>query len=141
MVRKQYPYTPKFGEKYIGKYPINLKSSWEYKFAQWLDYNENIIKWSNERHAIRYYDPIQMKDRRYFPDFYVKTKNNMEYIVEIKPYKETKEPRKTKGQSKKTKLYQEATYLTNQAKWEAATKYCKKFGYEFKILSEREIFK
>jgi len=144
MQRKQYPYIPKFIDKYIGKFPIKFRSSWELKFAQWLDYNENIIKWSSERHYIPYYDPMQMKNRRYIPDFYAKIKNNngyTEYIIEIKPKKETVPPRKTNKQSKKTKLYQEATYITNQAKFSAAQKYCKKFGYQWKIISEQELFK
>ena len=141
---KRYPYVPKFVEKYIGKYPIYFKSSWEINFGRWLDYNNNVIKWSNERFPIKYYDPIQMKYRRYYPDFYMKIKDNngklTEYIIEIKPNKETKPPKKTKGQSKNTKLYQEATYITNQAKFEAAEKFCKKFGYRWKILTEKELF-
>jgi len=136
---------PKFATKYIGKYPIYFRSSWEESFARWLDYNENVIKWSSERHAIHYYDPMQSKTRRYFPDFYAKIKNKsnkyIEYIIEIKPKKETKPPRKSNKQSKKTKLYQEATYITNTAKFDAAEKYCRKFGYHFKIVSEDILFK
>lgn len=145
MKRKRYPYVPKYATKYIGKYPIYFRSSWEESFAKWLDYNENVIKWSSERHAIQYYDPMQMKTRRYFPDFYAKIKNKsgkyVEYIIEIKPNKETKPPRKTKKQSKKTKLYQESTYITNTAKFEAAEKYCRKFGYCWKIVTEKELYK
>lgn len=144
MKRKQYPYTPKFINKYIGRYPIKFRSSWELRFAQWLDYNESVIKWSSERHAISYYDPVQMKYRRYFPDFYAKIKSDnryTEYIIEIKPKKETRPPRKTNKQSKKTKLWQEATYITNSAKFQAAQEYCRKFGYCWKIVSEDILFK
>ena len=144
MKRKQYPYMPKFIDKYIGKYPLSLRSSWELKFAQWLDYNELVIKWSYERHAIPYYNPIYKDYKRYFPDFYAKIKNNngyTEYIIEIKPKKETVPPKKTNKQSKKTKLYQEATYLTNQAKFEAARVYTKKMRMSFKIITEIELFK
>jgi hypothetical protein len=145
MQRKVYPYVPKFTTKFIGHYPINFRSSWEVSFARWLDYNENVTAWSNEKHAIPYYDPMQMKNRRYFPDFYAKIKNKnnkiIEYIIEIKPKKETRPPRKTKAQSKRTKLYQESTYITNSAKFEAAEKYCKKMGYIFKIVSEDKLFK
>ena len=31
------------------------------------------------------------------------------------------------------------TYAKNQAKWEAARKYCDKNGWEFKILTEYEL--
>ena len=145
MKRKIYTYVPKFANKYIGKYPLKMRSSWELSFARWLDYNENVIKWSSERHAIQYYDPCQMKNRRYFPDFYAKIRNTndkyIEYIIEIKPKKETRPPKKSNKQSKKTKLYQEATYITNSAKFQAAENYCKKFGYIFKIISEDVLFK
>jgi len=145
MSRKVYPYVPKFANKFIGRYPIMLKSSWEESFARWLDYNESVVRWSNEKHAIQYYDPMQSKNRRYFPDFYAAIKNKqdkvVEYIIEIKPKKETRPPRKTNKQSKKTKLYQEATYITNKAKFEAAEFYCKKMGYIYKIISEDVLYK
>ena len=145
MQRKVYPYVPKFMNKFIGHYPIKFRSSWEVSFARWLDYNENVITWSNEKHAIPYYDPMQSKNRRYFPDFYAKIKNKnnkvTEYIIEIKPKKETRPPRKNNKQSKKTKLYQEATYITNSAKFESARFYAKKMGYIFKIITEEELFR
>ncbi|GAF87684.1 unnamed protein product, partial [marine sediment metagenome] len=69
-----------------------------------------------------------------------KRKEPVKYIIEVKPNKETKPPMKTRGQSKKTQLYQEATWLTNQAKFNAAQQYCKKLGYRFKLLTEKQMF-
>jgi hypothetical protein len=113
-------------------------------FSQWLDANPSVMEWSSESHVVRYYDPVQMKNRRYYPDFYMKVATRdggfRKYLVEVKPYRETLPPRKTKRQSKKTQLYQESTYLTNRAKWEAAEKYCKKMGLEWKVLTEKELF-
>jgi hypothetical protein len=137
-------FVPRFPKKYIGSYPIIVRSSWERMMCQWLDSNESVIKWSSEGHIINYYDPIQMKRRRYFPDFFVtilnKDKKPINYIIEVKPEKETKPPTKTKGQSKKTQLYQETTWITNQAKFKAANNYCKKLGYKFMLLTEKEMF-
>jgi len=69
MKKKQY--VPKNPTKYIGKYPISIKSTWEKKFCRWLDANPSVIKWSSENIYIQYYDPIQKKNRRYYPDFYM----------------------------------------------------------------------
>lgn len=143
--KKKYEnFMPRNSTKYIGKYPIIIRSSWEKMMCQWLDANPEVTKWSSESHIIYYYDPIQMKNRRYYPDFFAtivnKKKQPVKYIIEVKPDKETRPPVKTRGQSTKTKLHQEATYLTNQAKFNAAQKYCKKLGYHFKLLTEKEIF-
>ena len=42
---------------------------------------------------------------------------------------------------RKTKSWAYAVrmYVTNMAKWEAARKYCKKKGWEFKIVTEYEL--
>ncbi len=112
--------------------------------CQWLDANPEVVNWSSESHIIYYYDPVQMKQRRYYPDYFATILNSdkqpVKYIIEVKPNKETRPPVKTRGQSKKTKLYQEATWVTNQAKFNAAQQYCKKLGYHFKLLTENEMF-
>lgn len=137
-------FVPKFPGKYIGSYPIICRSQWERQMCQWLDCNEGVVKWSSENITIHYYDPVQMKKRRYYPDFYarMKTKSGYEeYVIEVKPHKETKPPSKRGKKSVKTKLYQEATYLTNQAKFRAAEQWCRKMGYKFKVLTEKQLFR
>jgi len=137
-------FIPKNSKKYCGSYPILARSSWERMYMQWLDMTPSIIEWSSENVHIRYYDPIQQRTRRYYPDFYqrVLEKDGIykEYIVEIKPAKETKPPRKTGKKSNKTLRHQQATYLTNQAKFEAAEEYCDKIGMKFRIITEKELF-
>ena len=137
-------YIPKNSTKYIGTYPVQPKSTWERKFCRWLDANPSVIKWSSENIYIQYYDPVQQKNRRYYPDFYMEvlgiSGKLKRYIVEIKPQHETVLPVKTAKKSKKTMLYQEASYLTNQAKWKAARQYCNKLGYDFRIITERQLF-
>jgi hypothetical protein len=59
-------------------------------------------------------------------------------MVEIKPLKQTQEPVKRKL----TKQYvnEVMTYSINQAKWNAASEYCRKKGWEFKVITEKEIY-
>jgi len=134
-------YIPRNTEKYCGQYPIICRSSWEYKFATWLDYNKDVLEWASEGIRIPYFDPVKNKNRIYYPDFFVKFKNRKKFIVEIKPEKHMRLPRKKGKKSDKTMMIREATYLTNQAKFKAATQYCKKFGYIFEILTEKDLFR
>ena len=149
MKRKKYgknvsEFIPKNPKKYCGSYPCLVRSSWERMYCQFCDMTPSIVEWSSENIHIKYYDPVQQRTRRYYPDFYQRVLDQngkyKEYIVEIKPARETKPPRKTGKKSNKTLRFQQATYITNQAKFEAAEGYCKKIGMEFKIITERELF-
>ncbi|MFW6129704.1 MAG: TnsA endonuclease N-terminal domain-containing protein [Atribacterota bacterium] len=137
-------YEPKFMEKYKGQLPIITRSSWELNFCRWCDYNESVIEWNSESLAIHYFDPISQKTRRYYPDFTIKIRNSdgntKIYIVEVKPYNETKPPVKKGRKSKKTVLVEQKTYKRNLSKWIAADNYCKKYGYHFKIITEKDLF-
>jgi hypothetical protein len=138
-------YIPRNIEKYVGQYPIIARSSWEYRFFQWADSNPSILEWSSEGHCINYQDPYQPnKSRRYYPDIYavVKNKNGKHRcIIEIKPEKDTRLPRKKAGKSAKTLAMREHTYIVNQAKFKAAKEYCKRMGYEFVVLTEKQLFR
>jgi hypothetical protein len=61
-------------------------------------------------------------------------------LVEIKPKKQCCEPKK---RSKVTRGYitEVKTWLVNKAKWEAASEAAKTKGWEFKILTEDDLFK
>lgn len=137
-------FIPKNSKKYKGSYPCLIRSSWERMYAQFLDMTPSIVEWSSENIHIKYYDPVQQRTRRYYPDFYQRVLDQdgkyKEYIVEIKPAKETKPPRKTGKKSNKTLRHQYATWQTNQAKFEAAGEYCDKIGMKFKIITENELF-
>lgn len=131
-------------KKYVGRYPIIVRSGWERMFFQWLDVTPSVVEWSSENIAIPYYDPVQKKNRRYYPDVWMKIKNRNggfdKFVVEIKPDKECRPPTKKGKKSKKTQLFQEATWLTNQAKFKAAEDYCRKRGYKFKLMTEKVMF-
>lgn len=108
----------------------------------YCDLNENIIEWGSEEIALPYRSPLDNKIHRYFPDFYIKVKENngslKRYLIEIKPKKQTVEP---KVQKRKTKsyIYEVTEYAKNQAKWRAAEEFCKDRMWEFKVLTEDEL--
>jgi len=120
---------------------LTYRSSWELKFMQYCDLNEKILKWSSEEVVFKY--KLNGKTHRYFTDFMIKTRNlNDEIIttiIEIKPYKETQKP--IKGKKKQSTFLREClTYQKNIAKWTYATAACKRRGWIFKILTEKDLF-
>lgn len=133
-------YQPKNPQKYRGDVNnIIYRSLWERKFLIYCDTNENILEYSSEEIALPYRSPIDNRIHRYFPDFYIKVKEQTgqikKYIIEIKPKKQTIEP---KVQKRKTKsyIYEVVEYAKNQAKWKAAEEFCKDRMWEFKVLTE-----
>ena len=136
-------YQPSFPQKYKGD-PTNIiyRSLWERKFMVYCDLNENIIEWGSEEIALPYRSPIDRKIHRYFPDFYIKVKESngsiKKYLIEIKPKRQTVPPPKPQRQTKKY-LYEAYEYAKNQAKWAAATEFCKDRMWEFKVFTEDEL--
>ena len=136
-------YQPSYPKKYKGDHTnIVYRSLWERKFMVYCDKNENILEWGSEEVVVPYRSPVDNRYHRYFPDFYIKYKDNngkiKKSIIEIKPYKQCIEP---KVQKRKTKgyIYEVMEYAKNQAKWEAAKEWCLDRGYEFKVLTENEL--
>ena len=131
-------YRPTNKNKYKGD-PTSIiyRSLWERKFMVWCDKNENILEWGSEEIVIPYISPVDGKRHKYFPDFYVKIKGK-KYMVEVKPFKQTKEP---KTQKKITKSYvsEVLTWAVNKAKWKAAGEVCEDNGYKFMIITEKEL--
>ena len=136
-------FQPSYPRKYKGD-PTNIiyRSLWERKFMMYCDLNENIIEWGSEEIALPYRSPLDNRIHRYFPDFYIKVKENngslKRYLIEIKPKKQTVEP---KVQKRKTKsyIYEVTEYAKNMAKWKAAEEFCKDRMWEFKVLTEDEL--
>lgn len=133
-------FSPKHPKKYKGD-PTNIiyRSLWELRVMKYLDENTAVIEWSSEELAIPYICPTDNRPHRYFPDFIVKVRKpdgmSQTMILEVKPKKETIEPKKKK---KVTKQYitEVMTWGKNQAKWAAATEYCTDRGWIFKLITE-----
>ena len=136
-------YQPSYPKKYKGD-PTNIiyRSLWERRFMSYCDLNENILEWGSEEIALPYRSPIDGKIHRYFPDFYIKVKENngsiQKYIIEIKPKKQTIEP---KVQKRKTKgyIFEVTEWARNQAKWKVAEEFCEDRRWKFKILTEEDL--
>ena len=105
---------------------------------RYCDLNQDILYWASEELPVRYYNPLDKKYHRYFPDFVVKTVNNDKYMIEIKPYRQVKKPKQPK---RKTKSYMRESfeYIKNQAKWSAAKSFCEDKGMQFKIITEKDL--
>ena len=136
-------YYPSFPRKYKGD-PTNIiyRSLWERKFMVYCDKNQNILEWASEEIAIPYRSPIDNRVHRYFPDFYMKVKETngkiKNYVIEVKPAKQTKPPAKPKRQTKGY-IREAYEYARNQAKWKMAKEFCADRQWEFKVVTEKEL--
>jgi hypothetical protein len=133
-------FVPRNKEKFLGSKAI-YRSSLELRFMKFCDNNENVIKWGSENVVIPYLNPLDGKVHRYFVDNFVMIKEGNEikkYLVEIKPSKQLLPPT-TKYRKKSNLIYEQTMYITNQAKWDAARKFCDKKGYSFIILTEKQL--
>ena len=135
-------FTPKNPKKYKGD-PANIvyRSSWELRAMKWFDEQPNIIWWSSEELFVPYRSPVDQQMHRYFPDFVVRLRQvngkEVTMMLEVKPEKQTQMPVQ-KRQTKKF-LQEVATYAVNQEKWRAADLFCKEHGWQFKIITEKDL--
>ena len=142
-------FKPKNPKKYKGN-PKNIiyRSLLERRFMVYLDNNPSVLKWSSEEIIIPYVSPLDNKVHRYFPDFYMKYRNNkkmiVEDLIEVKPFNQTSPPnpkRKLTKTGRKSKRYinEVNNYIINDAKWKQAMKYCDARGWKWRIITEKEI--
>lgn len=131
-------FVPQHPEKYVGlKMPI-YRSSWELSFMRFCDTNVSVQKWASEAVQIPYKDPLTGRNTVYVPDFFIQyaDKNNRMNIelIEIKPASQTILERVGKNK------YNQAQFIKNQAKWAAASLWCKQQGIKFRIVNENDLF-
>ena len=81
---KQSYFEPKNLSKYLGSFPIICRSSWERKFAIFCDTNDAVIKWSSEPIEIKYYNILDKKFHKYYPDYFVQIQKEGNLINKIK---------------------------------------------------------
>ena len=121
---------------------VIYRSLWERKFMTYCDTNINILEWGSEEVYMWYKSPIDNRPHRYFPDFYIKVREKngtiKKYIIEVKPQRQTKPPARPKRQTKGY-LREAFEYAKNQAKWKAANEWCLDRGFEFKVITEKEL--
>ena len=110
---------------------------------EWCDHNKRVIRWGSESFTIRYLHPIKKTMSRYYPDGIVWLDEGgshpIRYVVEIKPDAQTRPPTLSNRKKKQTVLYEQVQWAINQAKWEAAQKWCHSRGMKFIIITEKPL--
>ena len=136
-------FQPKNPRKYKGDPRLVIyRSLWELKFMKWCDDHDHVLEWGSEEIVVPYRSPLDGRIHRYFVDFYIKIRNKnntiKKYLIEVKPKKQTLEPKKPKRKTPRY-LSEVSTYVVNQAKWEAAREWCADRRLEFLILTEEHL--
>lgn len=131
-------YSLKYPEKYIGIKSPTYRSSWEFHFMKFCDEHPNVTEWANESIRIPYKNPLTGRQTIYVPDFFVaySDKNGKKRVelIEVKPANQSY--REKLGRSK----HNQAAWVVNQAKWQAAMAWCKQKGILFRVITENDIF-
>lgn len=122
---------------------IIYRSLWELKVMRVFDTNPNFLMWMSEELAIPYYSPVDGKHHNYYPDFLIKMINQKKEIevimIEVKPLKQTNEPKIPKKKTRRF-ILEQARFKINTAKWDAAKLYCAEKGWKFTLMTEKDIF-
>lgn len=143
-------FRPKNPEKYRGDpTKIIYRSLWEFKFFKYIDEHPDIIWWASEEMCVPYVSPIDGKRHRYFPDVIIHKRDQsgvpQTLMIEIKPSKQTMPPDIKKknatpsGRISRRYINEVKTYGVNEAKWTAAKNYCQAKGWQFVIMTEKEL--
>ena len=130
-------YTVRNSSKYVGRGNPTYRSSWEWAFMNFCDQNDNILQWASESIQIPYRNPLTGRQTIYVPDFFItyRSRDNTvkAELIEIKPKKQSVLESKASARDR-------ATVAVNYAKWDAATKWAKRNGVVFRVITEDMIF-
>jgi TnsA endonuclease N terminal len=126
-------------EKYVGNHAPRYRSSWEHTFMMFCDNNPSVQQWSSESIKIPYRDPLTGKQTVYVPDFLIvyldKNLRKHAELVEIKPANQMLKERVGKN------IYNQAQYVKNMAKWQAAGEWARNQGLKFRVINEHDLFR
>lgn len=117
--------------------PIIFRSSYERKFVWWCETCKDVKRWASEPFSIIYYNPLDKKTHKYWPDYLVEFQDGSVMVVEVKPYYQTQAPDALYGPG--DRVYDD--YVKNMQKWKAAREFCEARGMRFKVITERTISK
>ena len=136
-------YRGKFNPKNLSKYDgdfrrIEYRSLWERQVFRFCDDNAAIIRWSSEEVIVPYRCKTDNRMHRYFVDLKITFENGHTYLIEIKPKKETLEPKK-RARASKGYLTEVLKYVKNMSKWESANEYAQQRGWKFEVWTEETI--
>jgi hypothetical protein len=136
-------FVPKNAQKYVGDSSnIVYRSSYELRFMKWCDLNDSIQKWNSEEIIVPYVSPKDNKIHRYFVDFTIQVKTKTgdvkTYLIEVKPFRFTQEPQSPKRKTKQF-LNEVIQWSVNQAKWKAASSFAADRGWQFMLITEKDL--
>ena len=124
-------------EKYAGNGTPRYRSGWELSFMKFCDTNDHVLQWASESIAIPYRHPITGKMTQYIPDFLITYRNRDNTVraelIEIKPKSQSVIESKMNSRDR-------AVVAINYAKWDAATKWARKNGLMFRVITENDMF-
>jgi hypothetical protein len=125
-------------DKYVGNKTPTYRSGWEFTFMKFCDEHPAIAQWASEAVRIPYRHPFTGKHTIYVPDFFIvyADKNGKQRVelIEVKPANQTNKEKLGRSRSN------QAHWVVNQAKWEAARAWAKQKGILFRIVTEEDIF-
>lgn len=140
--RKGY-FNPNNPEKYEGNVKnIIYRSGIELRMMKYFDVHPSVLTWSSEEVRIPYVSPLDGKVHRYFVDFKATTRlrngSTKIRLIELKWHTAVKEPKVPK---RKTRRYfrELKDWTVNCAKWSAAKKLCEEKGWEWAIITEKDL--
>lgn len=124
-------------DKYVGKRRPRYRSGWEHSFMRFCDSNDHVLQWASESIMIPYRHPLTGKMTNYVPDFLItyRTKDNTvrAELIEIKPKKQSVVESRMSSRDR-------AIVAVNYAKWDAATKWARRHGLTFRVITEADMF-
>ena len=123
--------------KYVGNGEPRYRSGWEFSFMKFCDSNDAVLQWASESIAIPYRHPLTGKMTQYIPDFLItyRTRDNQmrAELIEIKPKKQSVIESKMSSKDR-------AIVAINYCKWDAATKWARRNGLVFRVITEQDMF-
>ena len=123
--------------KYVGRRRPRYRSGWEHSFMRFCDTNDHVLQWASESISIPYRHPLTGKVTNYVPDFLItyRTKDNTvrAELIEIKPKKQSVVESRMSSRDR-------AVVAINYAKWDAATKWARRNGLTFRVITESDMF-
>ena len=125
-------------DKYVGNRTPTYRSGWEFTFMKFCDEHPSVSQWASEAVRIPYKNPLTGKHTIYVPDFFIvysdKGGKKRVELIEVKPSNQALKEKLGRSRAN------QAHYVINQAKWEAARAWCKQKGIYFRIVTEQDIF-
>jgi hypothetical protein len=123
--------------KYVGNGAPRYRSGWEHAFMRFLDNNDHVLQWASESVRIPYRHPLTGRQTIYVPDFLITYRNRDNTVraelIEIKPKKQSIVESKASSRDR-------AVVAINYAKWDAATKWARRNGLHFRVITEDDMF-